>query len=305
MTGATAHPWFYVREALPGVWMINEPQHVCSWLVAGSERAVLLDTGLGVMPIRPVAQAAVGPGRPVSVVNTHYHFDHVGGNAEFAEIAIHRIGAPLLTAEAPQDVLRAYAGFAQRMVGSLDAYRRLDDEFYWQLTAESTPRPFPPSFDAQRWRIPASHATRTLDEGDRVDLGGRELTVLHTPGHSPDSISLLDEHDGTLFAADVFNIGPVYCHFPDSDLDDLARSARRLADLGDAVARIVVHHYGRVIAEPSLLADYARDIERVRAGDVATEPGTDILDDRLLSVRFDQWSITLPDPDVAPRSLTG
>jgi hypothetical protein len=103
----------------------------------------------------------------------------------------------------------------------------------------------------------------------------------------------------------VFNIGPVYCHFPDSDLGDLVWSARRLADLGDAVRRIVVHHYGRVIAEPSLLADYARDLERLHAGDVVTEPGTDILDDRLLTARFDQWSITLPDPAVAPRSLTG
>ena len=302
--GRLAHPWFYVREALPGVWMVNEPQHVCSWLVVGDERAVLLDTGLGVAPIRPVAEAVAGA-RPVSVVNTHYHFDHVGGNVEFDDIAIHRSGAPLIDADVPTDVLRAYAGFAERMVASLEPYRRLDDEFFWLLTAESTPRPFPASFRPERWRITASRASRLLDDGDRIALGARELTVLHTPGHSPDMVSLLDEREGILFAADVFNIGPVYCHFPDSDLGDLARSARRLADLGDAVGRIVVHHHGRVIAEPVLLADYARDVESVLAGDVALEPGTDILDDRLLAASFDHWSITLPDPDVEPRSLSG
>jgi glyoxylase-like metal-dependent hydrolase (beta-lactamase superfamily II) len=55
------------------------------------------------------------------------------------------------------------------------------------------------------------------------------LTVLHTPGHSPDSISLLDEHGGILFPADQFNLGPVLAHFPDSDIHAHARSARRLA----------------------------------------------------------------------------
>ena len=53
-----------------------------------------LDTGLGVEPIRPVAQALTPV--PVEAVNSHYHFDHTGGNAEFDSISIHELGAPLL-----------------------------------------------------------------------------------------------------------------------------------------------------------------------------------------------------------------
>ena len=299
---ASEQSWFYLREVLPGVFLIGEPQHVNSWLVEGSERAVLLDTGLGVAPIRPVAQALTR--RPLSVVNTHYHFDHVGGNHEFDDIAIHAVGAPLIEAAVPRDVLRAYARHAARRLEALAQFQPLDDEFFWLLTAETLPRPFPDGFDPNRWRIAGSHASSTLADGDRLDLGDRLLTVLHTPGHSPDMISLLDERDGVLFAADGFNVGPVYCHFPDSDLDALVASARRYAELARDVRTIVCHHYGRVIAEPALLRAYAEDLERVQAGDVALTPGIDILADPCLEARFDHYSVTLPDPSAEPRDLT-
>ena len=298
-----AHGWFYTREALPGVHLIGEPQHVNSWLVEGTERAVLLDTGLGVAPIRPVAEGLTA--RPVSVLNTHYHFDHVGGNHEFDEIAIHALGAPLIEADAPLDVLRSYASYARRQLDALAPYRALDDEFFWLLTAEAMPRPFPEGFDAEQWRIPGSRASTTLGDGDRIDLGDRVLTVLHTPGHSPDMVSLLDERNGLLFAADGFNIGPVYCHFPDCDVDALATTARRYADLAGDVRAIVCHHHGRVLAEPGLLRSYADDLERVRAGDVTLTRGRDILEDPYLEARFDHYSITLPDPGATPRDLTG
>lgn len=60
---AAAHPrssWFDVRELAPGVHLIGEPGHVNSFLVEGSERAVLLDTGLGVADIRAVATRLTG-----------------------------------------------------------------------------------------------------------------------------------------------------------------------------------------------------------------------------------------------------
>jgi glyoxylase-like metal-dependent hydrolase (beta-lactamase superfamily II) len=109
---ATSLAWFCVREVVSGVWLLGEPQHVYTWLVVGDDRAVLLDTGMGILPIRPVA-AGVTP-LPLSVVNTHYHFDHIGGNHEFEEIAIHERGAPLIEQPVPRDLLDAYVDYAQR-----------------------------------------------------------------------------------------------------------------------------------------------------------------------------------------------
>jgi glyoxylase-like metal-dependent hydrolase (beta-lactamase superfamily II) len=289
--------WFVTRQVLPAVWMINEPGHVCTWLVAGRDRAFVLDSGLGVRPIRPVAEALCG--LPVELVTTHYHFDHVGGHQEFDELAIHEAGVAPLVAGTPAEILRGYAAFVADRDRQLEVFRKLDEAYFDLLTVETLPRPFPADFDPARWSIPPARATSALRDGDVLDLGGRSLTVLHTPGHSPDGIALLDERDGLLFAVDQFNIGPVYAHFPDSDVAELARSVRTLADLGDAVRLIFAHHYGRVIAEPNLLGEFADFAERVAVGDELLAPAEDIVGNEILAARADRFSLTVPGPSPA------
>jgi glyoxylase-like metal-dependent hydrolase (beta-lactamase superfamily II) len=294
--------WFCVREVVPGVWLLGEPQHVYTWLVSGSERAVLLDTGMGIAPIRPVAEAATR--LPLSVVNTHYHFDHVGGNHEFDEIAIHEIGAPLIEQPVPRELLDAYVDYANRQLEALAAYQELDYVFFWLLSTESEPRPFPNGFDPASWRIEPSKATQILTDGDRIDLGDRVLNVIHAPGHSPDGICLLDERAGLLFGADTINRGPIYAHFPDSDLQNLARSARRLAELADAVRLTFVHHYGHPIADTGFLHEIADGVETTLSGEVSLRKTTDIIGGSCLEARFDHFSVTLPDPEAPPPALT-
>jgi glyoxylase-like metal-dependent hydrolase (beta-lactamase superfamily II) len=297
-----AAAWFYTRSVAPGVWLVGEPQHVSTWLVEGSDRAVMLDTGMGILPIRPVAEGLTQ--QPLSVVNTHYHFDHIGGNWEFEDRAIHSIGAPLANQEVPRELLDVYLDYAQRQLDAAAAVRPLDREFLWVLGPESDPRPLPSGWDPAAWTIRPSAATETLEDGDRIDLGGRTLTVIHAPGHSPDGICLLDEHNGLLFAGDSSNAGPIYAHFPDSSLDDLTRSAHRLADLGDAVRVAFFHHYGRPVAEPDLFAEIAAGLEVVRAGDATLAKAVDIIGTPMLEARFDHFSVTLPDPEAEAAVLT-
>jgi glyoxylase-like metal-dependent hydrolase (beta-lactamase superfamily II) len=294
--------WFCVREVVPGVLLLGEPQHVYTWLVSGTERAVLLDTGMGIEPIRPVAEAAIP--LPLSVVNTHYHFDHIGGNHEFDEIAIHEIGAPLIEQSVPRELLDAYVDYGTRQLEALTTYRELDSEFFWLLTSASEPRPFPKGFDPGSWTIEPSKATQILSDGDVVDLGDRVLRVIHAPGHSPDGICLLDERNGLLFGADTINRGPIYAHFPDSDLQQLARSTRRLAELADGVHLIFVHHYGSVVADRCFLGEIAVGVESVLAGEASQRKTRDILGTTCLEARFAHFSVTLPDPGASAPRLT-
>jgi glyoxylase-like metal-dependent hydrolase (beta-lactamase superfamily II) len=127
-----------------------------------------------------------------------------------------------------------------------------------------------------------------------VDLGGRELTVLHTPGHSPDSICLLDERDGLLFAADAISTGPIYAQLPDSDLPAFATSTRRLADLAPDLRSVLVHHFGRVTVEPSFLGAVADGFETVLAGEPPSAAAKDCLGRDAREVRFGGFSILLP-----------
>jgi glyoxylase-like metal-dependent hydrolase (beta-lactamase superfamily II) len=284
--------WFYTRSVGPGVWVIAEPQHVYTWLVEGQDRAAILDTGMGILPIRPVAERLTR--KPVIVVNTHSHFDHIGGNHEFDDISIHELGAPLIEQAVPRELLDAYLGYADRQLGATAAYRALDWEFFWLLTAESEPRPFPADFVRADWSIAPTRATRTLADGDRIELGGRALTVIHAPGHSPDGICLLDEHAGMLFVGDSLNWGPIYAHFDDSDVLQLAESASRLAQLEDSVGAMVSHHFGRPVAEPGLLPELAEGIQRVATGQVPLHEGRDVLDTPLLEARFEHFSVSVP-----------
>jgi glyoxylase-like metal-dependent hydrolase (beta-lactamase superfamily II) len=294
--------WFRARQVLSDIWLLAEPSHVNTWLVAGGERAVLIDTGLGIAPIRPVAAGATR--LPLSVVNTHHHFDHTGGNHEFDEIAIHELGAPLLEEEVPREVLCAYLDYTQRLIASARMYRRLDRDFFHLLDPDSDPQPLPDGFDLDSWSIKPTRATTRLADGDRIELGGRSLTVIHTPGHTPDCICLFDEYAGILFGGDTINTGPIYAQFPDSDVAAFAASTRRLAEMAGEVRLVMVHHFGRTLAEPSILGEISNGFERLAENAVALEPARDCLGAPVLEASFGRFSVLLPALSPRASSLT-
>ena len=83
----TRSDWFHVYQAAPGVFALIESdqfQEAISYLIVGETAALMFDTGIGVVPIRPVIEELTT--LPVTVVNSHSHYDHVGGNHEFARV---------------------------------------------------------------------------------------------------------------------------------------------------------------------------------------------------------------------------
>ncbi len=284
--------WFVTTEVERGVWLIGEPPHVNTFLVVGTERAALIDTGLGVMPILPVAERLVSV--PVIVANTHSHFDHVGGNYEFDEIAIHPLGAPLLEQETEASLLDDYLGYVDDLESALPGYLDADGRFFFHFTEADRPRRFPRSARDGGWRIPPSQATRLLRDGDTIDLGGRELGVLETPGHSPDHVAFLLEREGILFAGDAISTGPIYAQWPESDLTALARSADRLAELAGGLRTVYVHHFMRFAAEPALLGRVAAGLHATVAGAAATRLNRDCTGREVMEAVFDDFSVFLP-----------
>jgi glyoxylase-like metal-dependent hydrolase (beta-lactamase superfamily II) len=286
---------FDVRPLADGVFLIAEPGHVNNFLVVGADRAVLLDTGLGVADIRSVAEGLAG--KPLSVVNSHYHFDHSGGNRLFDDIAIHRRGAELLARPAPEGLAAGYMAYTQRLIEAWAGYKELDDTFFHLVTGETLIRPLPEGFDPAGYAIVPTTATTLLDDGDEIDLGGRVLRVMHTPGHSPDSICLLDERNGLLFGGDTINTGPIYAQLEDSDLAAFARSTRRLAELGDAVSRVFVCHFLRVDNSPALLAEIADGFQRLAEGTAPFRDNADCLGYPVREACFEHFSVFVPGPD--------
>ncbi len=158
---AEAGEWFQVGEVEPGVHLVAEPGHVFSWLVAGSERCVLVDTGLGLADIAaaiaPVATA------PTIVVNSHVHFDHVGGNELFEHTEMHELGPVWIEEGTRDEYLRGYREFAPEMDESFKRLREADRDGWFLIGPDETMRPWP---------------SRRIDElGWRIDLAGADAVA--------------------------------------------------------------------------------------------------------------------------------
>lgn len=281
--------WFDVREVDPGVHLIGEPGHVNSFLIQGSTSALLLDTGLGVANIRTVAEELTD--KPLLVVNSHYHFDHTGGNQLFEDVAIHRIGGPLLEQATPDELASRYMEYTRGLLEAWGPYKRADDLYFHLVTVERLIRPLPDGFDPKAYRIRPSRATRLLEDGDVLDLGNRRLEVLHTPGHSPDCICLIDRENGLLFGGDTVNTGPVYAHAEESDLEKFAGSLTRLSEMRSDLRRVFVCHYLRLENEPALLPEMVDGFRRILAGEVELRDNVDCFLEPVKEACFDHFSV--------------
>lgn len=113
-----------------------------------------------------------------------------------------------------------------------------------------------------------------VSDGDIFPLGGRELAVLHTPGHTPGSICLIDKEAGIAFTGDAFGSGALWLQVePQSPLDVFAESCGRMIELMDAegIGRLYVGHYPYLKRPLGLdyMLDVAVNARRIDRGDTA------------------------------------
>jgi glyoxylase-like metal-dependent hydrolase (beta-lactamase superfamily II) len=247
--------WFARADVGSDLVRISEP-HVHEllsanfWWLRGADRDIVIDAGLGVVALRQAVPGLFA--RDPVVVLTHAHLDHVGGAPEFAERAAHPAEVDVLAAGVPASLFGAalYAGLGIDAAG----------EPVPELLIDRLPDP---GYDPATYRVPPMTVDRVLDDGDRVDLGGRRvLTVLHLPGHTPGSITLLEEHTGTLFSGDVVYDGALIDDLPNSDVAAYRRSMTFLAALDVSVVHPGHGHSFDRARLRRLAATYLRHPER-------------------------------------------
>ncbi len=235
--------WFEVYRIRPGVFAIYEPkqfEEVISYLILGEKRAVLFDTGLGVGKISAVVARLTS--LPITVINSHTHFDHVGGNAEFKEIWNRDLPYTRRNIRGERSIYSRDALAAERLCGKL-----------------------PPGLSEHSFKIRPWTSSHSLRDGEHLDLGGRELEVIFTPGHTPDSVSLFDRTNGLIFIGDTFYPGPIYLFVPETDFAAYTGSVQRLAALESHVKLILPSH-NVPFADPSYLKKLAIAVEQVNSG---------------------------------------
>jgi glyoxylase-like metal-dependent hydrolase (beta-lactamase superfamily II) len=121
--------------------------------------------------------------------------------------------------------------------------------------------------------MPLGHGRSQPTPTTGFDLGGRTLEVIATPGHTPDTISLIDRSNGLLFTGDTYYPAPIWLFRPETDLDAYAASIRRLAALAPHV-NLVLGAHNIPIAPPSVLPQLVAAFDAVRAGKVPAVPAS-------------------------------
>lgn len=181
------------------------------WHVRGRDYDLVIDTGMGLSPLKDWVLRETD--RPIKAIVTHTHFDHSGSLHEFDCRLCHPAEASILAA--PRNDTVVYAG----------AWTEI----------EIVDRKAHPDFDPATFRITPAPVTGYLDEGDVLDLGDCAYQILHTPGHSPGSISLWDPKARTVFSGDAVYDGDLLDNLYHSDPATLRRSLARLQNLGAEV----------------------------------------------------------------------
>ena len=284
--------WFAVQRLREGIFLIGEPMHVNSYLIVGSQRAVLFDTGMGIRNIRAEVEQLTD--LPVLVVNSHYHFDHAGGNHLFDDIAIHELGVDRLRQGPPDHWFPAYLNFVAEMLSQYQIFRDIDQAWFQVLAPEMQMRNLPTDFDGPSWRTVTSVPTQLLKDGDELDLGDRTLRVVHTPGHTQDSICLIDALARVLFTGDTIDTGPIYAQYEDSSIDDFTKSTRRLCEFADQVDVLFSAHGARYQSYPELIVRLADAFEAVQNGGLEYFDTQDCFGTPSKEARFNDFSILVP-----------
>ena len=153
----------FIKEVAQGIYLMDEAHEATGYLVIGEDKACVIDTMNGYNDLHQAVRKITD--KPLMVINTHGHPDHIFGNVYFDRAFMHPADLPL-------------------------ARTFIEDPEFVSFCEEHHLRM--PPFDEVR-------------EGDVFDLGGRHLEVYELPGHTPGGIVLLLREDRILFTGDSVN----------------------------------------------------------------------------------------------------
>jgi glyoxylase-like metal-dependent hydrolase (beta-lactamase superfamily II) len=198
--------WFTVFDIGYDILAICEPYHfqeVISYLVKGKEKALLIDTGMGYGDMRKLTSKLWE--KEIIVVNTHSHFDHIGSNYQFDLV----------------HVLNDNEALNSQKNGKINEFWL--SQYDRGNIADDCPIEVNLANIKQR-----SYEIRTIENGEIFDLGARKIKCIATPGHSSDSIMLVDQEYKLLFTGDSYYPAVIYAHF----VDDIRPYQQCLLNIG-------------------------------------------------------------------------
>ena len=240
----TSHEWFKVYTVGDNVLAIAEPfnyQEVISFLILGNEKALLFDTGMGLDSMSAVVKELTN--LPVTVINSHTHYDHIGSNHEFENI---------LAMNTEYTLKWAKNGWKHDLV----KHEVAKDAFCLDKL---------PKTDTTNYHIKPYKISKFIEDGYVIDLGNREIEVISVPGHTPDCIALLDKKSGYLWVGDTYYESTIWLFFEGTDLNAYEKSTAKLAALAPDLKKVYTAH-NQPMVDPVRLTELHKAFTEVISG---------------------------------------
>lgn len=199
--------WFTIDRIDNETYIISEYKHweeTHAYLLNGGDYSLLIDTGLGIQNIYDEVIKLTD--KPVIAIATHIHWDHIGGHKYFPDFYAHEDEINWLNGEFPL-TMEQIKGYVVERCELPNDFNIDDYEFF-----QGTP-------------------TRILRDCDVIDIGGRSVEVLHTPGHSPGHLCFYESRRGYLFTGDLAYKDTLFAYYPSTDPAAYLKSIERIAAL--------------------------------------------------------------------------
>ena len=250
--------WFTIDKIDEHTHIISEYRHweeTHCYLLVGGDRTLLIDTGLGICNIYEEVRKLTD--KPVTAIATHIHWDHIGGHRYFPDFYAHEAELPWLQGAFPLSIETV-----REMV--LDRCEALED------------------FDVNTYTMFQGTPTRVLKGGEMLDLGGRVVQALHTPGHSPGHLCFWEAARGDLYTGDLVYLDTLFAYYPSTDPEAYLTSLEVIAALP---ARRVFPAHHSLDVPPDLPAQMRDALRRLKEeGKLRHGAGT---------FQYDGWGIWL------------
>jgi glyoxylase-like metal-dependent hydrolase (beta-lactamase superfamily II) len=236
-----SHEWFEILKHKEHLYIIRErldkidprfyTTYINLFLLIGSHSALLIDTGCGIFPLKPILDDLIED-KVLMVLNTHSHFDHIGGNYEFDKIYIHSEEEKSISK--PEDI----------------SFLR------------DSPNEVVKRYENRDYLIPPANNIESIKDATIIDLGGLSVQIIHTPGHSTGSISLLTNKD-ELFTGDTAHYGTMYISI--NDIPTHLSSMIRLLDLFQEKDNIKIYpSHEEIAVGKKLLEDLRNGLRNIK-----------------------------------------